>query len=332
LLAVAVALAVLAPQLASIRPVLAASCYARSAALFASAKNFAGNDVAVTEAGATVKGAVGNGYANGTRTWDAPAARLCAGDQVSLAIRAGGQLALLSRVWSTSGNVSAHTLEVGLNGFPERSFLALPPGGDLAGTSGSRTYRLAVTDFPFAIGVWVRSSQGDNGLIAWNYVAENPSAATAGTLPPPESNPPPVPATAPPPVSTNVLDRDQSLRDAFRGCPGSFDAYLLLREMNADGRLVTDPSQSALADFWPRSSVVGGFLDKLDSAVLGSTRTINLAGCSRKMQRRAIPPIRMSRSLATANNSKMANCLSASSQPLPVESRSARAIYCPTTC
>ena len=263
-----VVLGVLAPQLGIAVPVLAAGCYVRSAPLFASAKNFAGNDVAVTEASATVKGAVGNGYANGTRTWDAPAARLCAGDQVSFAIRAGGQLALLSRVWSTTGNVSAHTLEVGLNGFAERSFLALPPGGDLGGTSGSRTYTLAVTDFPFTIGVWVRSSQGDNGLIAWNYVAEHPSA-TAGTLPPPESNPPLAPATAPPPVSANVPDPDQSLRDAFRGCPGSFDAYMLLRQMNADGRLVTDPSQSALADFWPRSAVVGGFLDKLDSAVLG---------------------------------------------------------------
>jgi hypothetical protein len=264
-----VALAVLAPQLASVAPVLATSCYARSEALFASAKNFARNDVAITEAGATVKGAVGDGYANGTRTWDAPAARLCAGDQVSFAVRAGGQLALLSRVWSTTGNVSARTLEVGLNGYAERSFLALPPGGDLGGTSGSRTYTLVVAGFPFAIGVWVRSSQGDNGLIAWNYVAETPSAATAGTLPPPEPNPPPAPATPPPPVSAKVLDPDQSLRDAFRGCPGSFDAYTLLRQMNADGRLVTDPSQSALADFWPRSSVVGGFLDKLDSAVLG---------------------------------------------------------------
>src|SRR5216683_5231768 len=194
-----VVLGVLTPQLGIAVPVLAAGCYVRSAPLLASAKNFAGNDVAVTEASATVKGAVGNGYANGTRTWDAPAARLCAGDQVSFAIRAGGQLALLSRVWSTTGNVSAHTLEVGLNSFAERSVLALPPGGDLGGTSGSRTYTLAVTDFPFTIGVWVRSSQGDNGLIAWNYVAENPSAATAGTLPPPESNPPPAPATAPPP-------------------------------------------------------------------------------------------------------------------------------------
>ena len=148
-----VVLGVLAPQLGIAAPVLAARCYVRSAPLFAIAKNFAGNDVAVTEAGATVKGAVGDGYANGTRTWGAPAVRLCATDQVSFTIRAGGQLALLSRVWSTTGNVSGHTLEVGLNGFAERSFLALPPGGDLGGTSGSRTYTLAVTDFPFTIGV-----------------------------------------------------------------------------------------------------------------------------------------------------------------------------------
>jgi hypothetical protein len=90
--------------------------------------------------------------------------------------------------------------------------------------------------------------------------------------------PAPAPAPAPPPglVPARVPDPDQPLRDAFRGCPGSFDAYVLLRQMNADGSLVTDVSQSALVDLWPRTSVIGGFIDKLGSAFLGSDDTDHL--------------------------------------------------------
>jgi hypothetical protein len=91
------------------------------------------------------------------------------------------------------------------------------------------------------------------------------------SAPPAQAPAPAAPQPSAPPVPAAIAaDPDQALRDAFRGCPGSFDAYTLLRQMNAEGRLVTDVSQSALADFSPRSSVVGGFLDKLDSTFLGS--------------------------------------------------------------
>jgi hypothetical protein len=100
----------------------------------------------------------------------------------------------------------------------------------------------------------------------------DPCGAPHGAAPAPGPAPAPVPVTAPAPAP----DSDQPLRDAFRGCPGSFDAYVVLRQMNADGKLVTNRSQSALADFSARSSVVGGFIDKIGSAVLGSDENDHL--------------------------------------------------------
>jgi hypothetical protein len=104
-------------------------------------------------------------------------------------------------------------------------------------------------------------------------VAPLPAPAPAPAVAP---APAPAPAPPPPPASASRPDPDQTLRDAFRGCPGSFDAYVLLRQMNADGRLVIDSSQSALADFSPRMSVLGGFIDKLGSATLGIDSTDHL--------------------------------------------------------
>src|SRR5437016_3359816 len=87
-------------------PVQAAGCYARSSPLLVSAhKNFADNDIVLSSSNARLKGAVsGNGYGTGMRTWNEPPARVCSGDHLSLTISAGGQLPVLGRFWSTTGN------------------------------------------------------------------------------------------------------------------------------------------------------------------------------------------------------------------------------------
>ena len=263
-----VVLGSIALPLGATKGVHAAGCYVRGAPLFVSSKNFAEHDVALTESGATIKAYIGNTLGTGTRTWDVPGSRLCSGDQAQLTVRAGGQLELLSRFWTTSGNQTLDDLRVGLSsGFPDRNFPALAPGGDLGGMAGARAYQLTVTDFRFSIGVWVRSSQGDAGLVAWSYVPDN-SAAPVSVQP----AAPPAPIQ---PVAALPADPDQALRDAFRACPGSFDSYALLRQMNADENLVLDVSQTALADMWPRGSVIGGFVDKVGSA-LGSDETDHL--------------------------------------------------------
>jgi hypothetical protein len=155
-------------------PPAAAACYVRSAPMFARAKNFPEHDVALTDSGATIKGYVGNALGNGTRSWDLPGSRLCPGDQVVLTIRASGQLDLVSRFWMTSGTTesSSGRLQHFPPPWPDREFLAMSPGGDLSGTTGTRTYRLTVTDYPFSIGVWVYSSQGDAGVVIWSYAAD----------------------------------------------------------------------------------------------------------------------------------------------------------------
>jgi len=265
-----VVLGLVAPFLASPPPALAAGCYVRSAPLFAKAKNFAGNDITVSESSATLKGAVGNGYGNGTRGWDVPAARLCAGDQVSVAMRAGGQLAVLSRVWWTTGNWANTSLQNGLSsGFPERSFLAAAPGGDLGGTNGSRTYSMTVPDSVFAIGVWVRDAQGDTGALVWDYLAE--ASTVANPRPLPLFDPAPKPVAVAPPLSEPVADAaplvnpEADLRNALVGCPGAFDVYTTLRDAAARGALVVDPAQSALEPMWPRKDVLVGMLEKVAS-------------------------------------------------------------------
>ena len=276
-----VVLGLLAPFLASAPPALAAGCYVRSAPLFAKAKNFAGNDITITESSATLKGAVGNGYGNGTRGWDIPAAHLCAGDQVSVAMRAGGQLAAVSRVWWTTGNWASTTLQNGLSsGFPERSFLAASPGGDLGGTSGTRTYSVTVPDGLFAIGVWVRDAQGDTGALVWDYVAETATVPNPRPQPPTEPAPRPVVVTSPPnePVAdVSPTTPEADLRAALTGCPGAFDVYTAVRDAAARGALVVDPAQSALEPMWPRKDVLVGMLEKVASVedlVLTSVATL----------------------------------------------------------
>jgi len=259
----------LAPQLVGGSPVHAAGCYVRSAPLFTKAKNFADNDVAIAESSATLKGAIGNAYGTGTRSWDIPAARLCVGDQVSLTISAGGRLALLGRIWSTSGNQTTHDLEISLlDGFPERNFLSLPPGGDLGGTSGSRTYTLAISDFPFSIGAWVRDTHGDNGVVAWNYVADSSAAPTP--RPQPRFEPTPMPTAFPAPLPEPLTEvppasPEADLRSALSACPGAFDVFTTLQAAESNGTLITDPSQSALAAAWPRRDVLLGMLEKIAS-------------------------------------------------------------------
>jgi hypothetical protein len=264
-----VAFGFLAHAFASPPSVLAAGCYVRSAPLFAKAKNFAGNDIAVAETSATLKGAVGNGYSNGTRIWDLPAARVCAGDQVSIVMRAGGQLALLSRVWWTTGTWTSTSLQNGLSsGNPERSFLAASPGSDLSGTSGSRTYSLTVPDSLFAIGVWVRDSQGDTGAVVWDYVAENSTVVNPRPQPPTEPAAKTVSVASPisePSADVSVASPEEDLRSALTGCPGAFDLYTTLRDAAAKGALVVDPAQSALQPMWPRRDVLVGMLEKVAS-------------------------------------------------------------------
>jgi hypothetical protein len=99
-------------------------------------------------------------------------------------------------------------------------------------------------------------------------VTLDPCAAPAAPAPAPAPAPVPAPAPPPPPVPVpaSAGDPDQDLRDAFRGCPGSFESYVRLRQMNANGQLVTDVSRSELNGFSPRSSVIGGFVDKVDGS------------------------------------------------------------------
>jgi hypothetical protein len=255
-------------------PVQAAGCYVRSAPLAVSApKNFADNDIVLSSSSATLKGAVsGNGYGTGTRTWNEPPSRVCSGDHVTLTISAGGRLPVLSRFWSTTGNHAERDLSRSLSGgFPERDFLALAPGGDLGGTAGSRTYTLDVADFPFTIGIWVRDSQGDSGVVVWNYAADTSPAPMPAPVAHGESSTPALTASAPPPqplaepLEAPAANSDADVRAALSACPGAYALYTTLQANRTNGTLVSDVSQSALSSAWPRRDVFLGMLEKIAS-------------------------------------------------------------------